>query len=138
MSDPTCPMCDPRQSAVDASHTLDEGCNARCEACHEPHASCECPTDDWLSCVRCDWACIPPCERDSDGHPTFLDGDRATCSNCGTVNAVSVDDADDENVDVYAVGVSCKHGVEWEDGCFECDAEDDAALDAAKAEVPRG
>lgn len=68
---------------------------------------------EWIDCGQCGSACIP---SQPDG--TFYDGQTETCEECGATNMISAD-ADEASPGRW----TCKHGVDQDDPCPECDTE---------------
>lgn len=52
----------------------------------------------------------------------YHDGEQITCTGCGAVYTISVDD---EGEQVWVQGWTCKHGKDDATPCPECDAERD-------------
>jgi len=58
---------------------------------------------------------------------TVTDEQELTCSHCGTVNCVSCGTDDSDEADAPWIGSwTCCHGVDGEEPCVMCDAEDAA------------
>ena len=73
-------------------------------------------TIDYLDCGQCGATCVP-----SDDAGMFWDGKEHRCEECGALNAVNYDGEDDVWCDWI-----CKHGIDQDDPCPECDAEEGA------------
>jgi hypothetical protein len=80
-----------------------------------------------LSCARCGLEL--PGEEEVDGEQFYSDGQEIICEECGTTNYIGIDDyecyEDSDIATAYVSRYTCKHGVDEEDQCPECNDEDE-------------
>ena len=79
-----------------------------------------------LSCARCGLEL--PGEEEVDGEQLYSDQQEIICEECGTTNFISIDDyecyEDTDIATAYVHRYICRHGVDEQDQCPECDEED--------------